>query len=100
MMNAINPAAMGMYAAKQENMMNAVQFEQTRYGYRSYVGGACWQIRRVKYCGAESEPALYAVFTEDEIEAYAMMPTFYGDLSEARQFLNSIAVGYADSVGQ
>jgi hypothetical protein len=79
---------------------NAIQFEGTRYGYKANVGGACWQIRRVKYCGSDSQPALYAVFTEDEIEAYEMMPTFYGDLAEARTFLTGIAVDYADAVGQ
>jgi hypothetical protein len=39
MMNAINPAAMGMYAAKQENMMNEIEIlsaktEYTGKGYK------------------------------------------------------------------
>jgi hypothetical protein len=78
--------------------MTAIQFQPTRYGYRADVGGARWQIRRVKYLGVNSQPALYNVFTEDEIEAYTDLPAFYGDLSEARQFLTGIAADYADSV--
>lgn len=76
--------------------MNAIKFETTRYGYRAFVGGALWQIRRVTYMGMYSEPALYQVFTEDDIEAYTNLPTFYGDLIDVRGFLTLIARDYAD----
>lgn len=68
--------------------MNAIKFGDTRYGYKAVVGGAVWQMRRM------ADGHTFAVFTEDE--AYAERPNFYGDLLDARAYLNGIAADYAD----